>query len=41
LFEASTAVLRRDPACLLAALCRDGGPLRADLDGTINVDRDW
>ncbi|CAM9281256.1 unnamed protein product [Ectocarpus sp. 8 AP-2014] len=41
LFEASTAVLRRDPACLLAALCHDGGPLRADLDGTINVDRDW
>eukprot|EP00903_Cladosiphon_okamuranus_P009796 g9313.t1 len=40
-FEASKAVLQRDPASLLAALCHDSGPLRADLDGTVHVDRDW
>ncbi|CAM9623760.1 unnamed protein product [Pylaiella littoralis] len=41
LFEASKAVFRRDPACLLAALCHDGGPPKVDLDGTVSVDRDW
>lgn len=41
IFEACESVLRRDPACLLAALCDDGGPLRVDRDGTVYVDRDW
>ncbi|CAN0020070.1 unnamed protein product [Laminaria digitata] len=40
-FEASSAVLRRDPDCLLAALCEDGGPLMVDGDGTVQVDGDW
>lgn len=41
IFEASNTVLRRDPGCLLAALCDGGGPLAADSDGTVYVDRDW
>ena len=41
MFEASSAVLRRDPECLLAALCENNGPLIVDGDGTVQVDRDW
>lgn len=41
MFEAPTAVLKRDENSLLAKLCSENPPVEPDSDGFFFFDRDW